>query len=542
MADESNGNIEEGSDQQSFKRFKKDDNIDPTNPDPSIVVHVRNLNSKATEADLIEALSHFGSIAYATCMPNKRMALVEFEDIESAKNCVTYAQSNQIYVAGQPALFNFSTSKMIQRIGLECEKPSCVVVLSIYNAAYPISVDIIYQICKPHGEVQRVAILRRNMLQALVEFATIEQARKAKHALNGADIYSGCCTVKIEFARSDHVKITRNDQDQFDFTVSGGSLYEKSGPNRQGLLGPAGTNGPPQPPLQPVPPPQNMYGSGSNYDNYAPPPSGHGGGPGMYNEYENDYGYQSGGGYPPQQPFGGRMMGGGYGGPPHHSMNRNYDGDGGYNDSCVVMVYGIDQEKWNCDKLFNLLCVYGNVFRIKFMKSKPDTAMVQMGSPDQVQCAIDNLHHVTIYDQQLALRFSRQPTLHDIRDPFDLLDGQPSFKDFTHSRNNRFLTPETASRNRIVYPTNCLHWFNAPSTMTEEKMKEILSANGAPAPTKVVIFPVKSERSSSGVAIFETTEQAMEAMMLNNHTAVDSPIGKLPYIVKLAFSMEKERY
>ncbi len=57
----------------------QDDNVDPTNPDPSIVVHVRNLSPKATEADLLEALSHFGPISYATCMPNKRMALVEFE-------------------------------------------------------------------------------------------------------------------------------------------------------------------------------------------------------------------------------------------------------------------------------------------------------------------------------------------------------------------------------------------------------------------------------------------------------------------------------
>lgn len=44
-----------------------------------MVVHVRNLSPKATEADLLEALSHFGTISYATVMPNKRMALVEFE-------------------------------------------------------------------------------------------------------------------------------------------------------------------------------------------------------------------------------------------------------------------------------------------------------------------------------------------------------------------------------------------------------------------------------------------------------------------------------
>lgn len=69
-------------------------------------------------------------------------------------------------------------------------------------------------------------------------------------------------------------------------------------------------------------------------------------------------------------------------------------------EGCVMMVYGIEQEKLNCDKLFNVLCQYGNVlrvsyisqllvtmivlFQIKFMRAKADTAMVEFGSSDQV--------------------------------------------------------------------------------------------------------------------------------------------------------------
>lgn len=37
-------------------------------------------------------------------------------------------------------------------------------------------------------------------------FDSIESAKRAKDALNGADIYSGCCTLKIEFAKvSTHI-------------------------------------------------------------------------------------------------------------------------------------------------------------------------------------------------------------------------------------------------------------------------------------------------------------------------------------------------
>lgn len=35
----------------------------------------------------------------------------------------------------------------------------------------------------------------------MVEFDSIDSAKRAKHALNGCDIYSGCCTLRVEFAK-----------------------------------------------------------------------------------------------------------------------------------------------------------------------------------------------------------------------------------------------------------------------------------------------------------------------------------------------------
>lgn len=49
--------------------------------------------------------------------------------------------------------------------------------------------------------VQRVAIFRKNGVQALVEFDSVASAQRAKQHLDGADIYAGCCTLKIEYAR-----------------------------------------------------------------------------------------------------------------------------------------------------------------------------------------------------------------------------------------------------------------------------------------------------------------------------------------------------
>ncbi|KHN84048.1 Heterogeneous nuclear ribonucleoprotein L [Toxocara canis] len=178
--------------------------------------------------------------------------------------------------------------------------------------------------------------------------------------------------------------------------------------------------------------------------------------------------------------------------------------------------------------------------KIKFMKSKPDTCMAQMGNVREVYTTIENLHGTTIFGQKIALRPSKQQVLHEIRDPFTLPDGTPSFRDYVGSRNQRYTTPELAARNRIVKPTNVLHWFNAPVTMTEDKLKELFADGGAATPKSVTVFPQRSERSSSGICEFESTEQAVEAILLANHTPVKSPVGKVPYIVKLAFAAGRD--
>ena len=35
----------------------------------------------------------------------------------------------------------------------------------------------------------------------LLTFDSVQSAQRAKASLNGADIYSGCCTLKIEYAK-----------------------------------------------------------------------------------------------------------------------------------------------------------------------------------------------------------------------------------------------------------------------------------------------------------------------------------------------------
>ncbi|XP_042358579.1 heterogeneous nuclear ribonucleoprotein L-like [Plectropomus leopardus] len=204
------GNVESAVDNRArwsgsqYGAGRKDNGEDSHRISPSPVVHVRGLCEAVVEADLIDALEKFGPICYVMMMPFKRQALVEFSAVESADRCVSCGAKEPVYIAGQQAYFNYSTSKRITR-PTNADNPNSgnkVLLLSIQNPLYPITTDVLYTVCNPIGSVLRIVIFKRNGIQAMVEFESVQCAQKAKAALNGADIYAGCCTLKIEYARS----------------------------------------------------------------------------------------------------------------------------------------------------------------------------------------------------------------------------------------------------------------------------------------------------------------------------------------------------
>lgn len=84
---------------------------------------------------------HFIPCSYVVLMPKKRQALVEYEDMIGSCNAVTYANDNQIYIAGHPAFINYSTSQKISRPGDPDDSRSVnnVLLFTIMNPIYPIT-------------------------------------------------------------------------------------------------------------------------------------------------------------------------------------------------------------------------------------------------------------------------------------------------------------------------------------------------------------------------------------------------------------------
>jgi len=106
----------------------------------------------------------------------------------------------------------------------------------------------------------------------------------------------------------------------------------------------------------------------------------------------------------------------------------------------VCMVYELNARESTPQRLFNLLCLYGDVARVKFLASKSGCAMVEMADVASVRRVIDNLSGCTLFGCQIAVRPSRQGRVVGnaaVGSAIKLDNGAASFADFTGSADNR---------------------------------------------------------------------------------------------------------
>ena len=97
-----------------------------------------------------------------------------------------------------------------------------ILLMAISKNFYPITVNVVYRITEKYGNVLRIVVFKKNRVQkALVEFENVGTARLAKHELNGADIYAGCCTLSVTYATATRLNVYKNDANEsWDFTMA----------------------------------------------------------------------------------------------------------------------------------------------------------------------------------------------------------------------------------------------------------------------------------------------------------------------------------
>uniref|UniRef100_A0A8C4HT43 RRM domain-containing protein n=1 Tax=Dicentrarchus labrax TaxID=13489 RepID=A0A8C4HT43_DICLA len=456
------------------------------------------------EADLVEALDKFGNICYVMMMPFKRQALVEFDSVESAERCVSCGTREAVCIAEQQAFFNFSTSQRITR-PTNSDDPTSgnkVLLLSIQNPLYPITTDVLYTVCNPIGNVLRIVIFKRNGIQAMVEYPyVLEDAQKAKLALNGADIYSGCCTLKIEYARPNRLNVVRNDNSSWDYTKP--FLLQREpgkGRQRQAILGEHPSNGyGPHCPLLPLPANSRYRRSSEEVQDMVS--------------------------YPLLLPKTSSSS--------SSSSSSSFLGLAA--SSSVAMVSGLHPAKMNCSCIFNLFCLYGNVEKVKFMKSVPGTALVEMGDEYAVDRAVTHLNSIKVFGKKLNVCVSKQKAVIPSQ-VFELPDGSSSYLDFSLTRNNRFSSAQN-NRNIIQPPAAVLHFYNAPPTLSQHQLLKLCTEHNVPAFTKFKVFDAKpSSKTLSGLLEFDSKTEAVEALTVLNHHQIRIPNSSNPFTLKLCFS------
>lgn len=466
-------NVPDNSYYPNAKRQRKEGNN--WNVKPSFVVHARNLVDGITEPQLAQTLEKYGKIVDIYLLPKKRQGLIQFDDIDSAMASVEDSNENGIFISGLQCYLNYSTGQKIMRPTDNEEKR--VLNINVMNPLYPITINVMQKICTSFGKILRMMIFRKNGVQVMVEYDSGDSAVKAKEALDGADIYSGCCTLNIEFAKTNRLTVINNDADGVDFTKD----ESNQKPEQQ-------TN--------------NSSSQASQSENRS-------------NKNISSLMSLTETSFQPNESQSNQALGG----------------------QIVLSAHNLCPDRFNCDKLFNLLSLYGNVDKIKFLLSKEGSAMLQMSNAKPLYDAIVHLNNTYIFDRKIQIHVGKQTVLQPVTKPINLKDDTTSYKEYMTCRNNRYQTVEAAQKNKPLPPSNVLYWYNAPPGVSEENIIDIFESCGALAPAKVKIFPKKGEnKTSTGLVEWNNITDCVESLILTNHTEINHPSSKFPYIFKLCFS------
>ena len=178
--------------------------------------------------------------------------------------------------------------------------------------------------------------------------------------------------------------------------------------------------------------------------------------------------------------------------------------------------------------------------KVSFMRNKPGCAIVEMSDPCSADRVLENLRGTVIFGNKLSIERSRKPYVEEIRKPHELYDGSPSYVNFSGSSNHRFDTEEKAMKNRIVSPTNILHFYNVPQ-MSDDELTAIFAKVGGPCPHSIKWFDAKATaKTMTGLLKFDDETEACEAIVLANHVPAVKPGHGSIHDMKLCFSKTRD--
>ncbi|KAM6363773.1 polypyrimidine tract-binding protein 3 [Pluvialis apricaria] len=469
---------------------------------PSRVLHLRRIPNDVTEAEVISLGLPFGKVTNFLMLKGKRQAFLEMASEEAAVSMMNYYSSITPYLRRQPVCIQYSNHRELKtdnipnqartRAALRAVNTmqsgnnvlapggqlllgrSSVLRIIVENLFYPVTLEVLYQIFSKFGSVLKIIIFtRNNQFQALLQYADPMDARYAKFALDGQSIYTGCCTLRVDFSKLNSLKIRYNNDKSRDFT-----RYDLPSGNQHQPL---------EPSVHPA------YGTHSV----------------VYPSYVGTDAFGSAmsfsQGTVPAVPGAVAVT------PPAMSGHTPVPGATGSPANSVLLVSNLNSEVITPDGLFILFGVYGDVHRVKIMFKKKGNALVQMADAVQAQIAITHLNGQRLYGKVISATFSKYQTIQLPR------AGQESHdltKDYSNSPLHRFKKPGSKNFHNIFPPSATLHLSNIPPSVTDRDLMSLFAKAGS----TVKAFRFFQKDCKMALIQLGCVEEALHALIeLHNH-------------------------
>ncbi|XP_028129994.1 polypyrimidine tract-binding protein 2 isoform X1 [Diabrotica virgifera virgifera] len=477
--------------QENAKKVKLEQNVGK----PSRVIHIRNIPSDVSEAEIIHLGLPFGRVTNVLVLKGKNQAFLEMGDEQSATTMVNYFSNCIAQLRGRAVYVQYSNHKELKtdqthsnanasaQAALQAAQaitpaanvvtngqdiqggPNTVLRVIIEHMIYPISLDILHLIFQRFGKVLKiVTFTKNNAFQALIQYPDNQSAQSAKQSLDGQNIYNSCCTLRIDYSKMSSLNVKYNNDKSRDFTNP--SL-------------PTGEGGDPMPLTAGL-----AGGIGADILLLATQPrlarerladSILSGSPGVLASP-----FMHGLASPLGAPYNGATVGGGLPGLASFPLGQTAPGlrglaSPGLAMATVLLVSNLNEEMVTPDALFTLFGVYGDVQRVKILYNKKDSALVQLAEPHQAHLAITHMDKLKVFGKNIRVMLSKHQSVQMPK------EGQPDAgltKDYSQSPLHRFKKPGSKNYQNIYPPSSTLHLSNIPATINEEDIKEAFEKNG----------------------------------------------------------------
>ncbi|XP_009284486.1 PREDICTED: polypyrimidine tract-binding protein 3 isoform X3 [Aptenodytes forsteri] len=468
-----------GNDKKKFKG-------DKSSCSPSRVLHLRQIPSDVTEAEVISLGVPFGKVTNLLMLKGKSQAFLEMASEEAAVTMVNYYTPATPHLRSQPVYIQYSNHRELKTDNLPNQARAqaalqavnamqsgslavtsalaaeggplhgqgSVLRIIVENLFYPVTLEVLYQIFSKFGSVLKIiTFTRNNQFQALLQYADPMHAYYAKMALDGQSVYTACCTLRIEFSKLTSLKVKYNNDKSRDFT-------------RLDL--PSGDG---QPPLEP---------SIAAAFGLSVPAA-----PGTLTSLAVTTSAVSG--------------------------QMTIPGVTDVPGNSVLLVSNLNPEAITPHGLFILFGVYGDVHRVKIMFKKKENALVQMADAMQAQLAISHLNGQRLYGRVLHATLSKHQT---VQLPREGQEDQGLTKDYSNSPLHRFKKPGSKNFQNIFPPSATLHLSNIPSSVTVDDLKNLFASTGS----TVKAFRFFQKDCKMALIQLGSVEEALHALIeLHNH-------------------------